>query len=128
MRKFLAIVKREYVQRVRARMFIVSTILLPLVMLLFAIVPAIILNIKTPPMRVAVVDQTGKMYRPLKESLNSDDPNEEGNDDATQQTGRRFGRFILQEVNATGQSLEQLRANLNEHLRTRELEGYLILP
>ena len=128
MRKFLAVVKREYVQRVRARMFIVSTILLPLVMSLFAIVPAIILNIKTPPMRVAVVDQTGKVYGQLKDALNTDDPNQERNDDTNQQTGRGFGRFVLQEVNATGQSPEQLRANLNERLQTRELEGYLILP
>ncbi len=64
MKKFLAVVKREYVQRVRAKMFIVSTILLPCVMSLFGIVPAIILNIKTgAPLRVAVVDQTGKMYQ-----------------------------------------------------------------
>ena len=45
MRKFLAVVKREFVQRVRAKMFIVSTVLLPLVMALFGIVPAIVLNI-----------------------------------------------------------------------------------
>src|SRR6185436_10393913 len=69
MKKFLAVVKREYVQRVRAKMFIVSTILLPLVMSLFGIVPAIILNIKTPPVRVAVVDQTGKMFAQLKQAL-----------------------------------------------------------
>ena len=69
MRKFLTVVKREYLQRVRAKMFIVSTILLPLVMSLFGIVPAIILNIKTPPVRVAVVDQTGKMFAQLKQAL-----------------------------------------------------------
>ena len=62
MKKFLAVVKREYIQRVRAKMFIVSTILLPVVMSLFGIVPAVILNIEAAPMRVAVVDQTGKMY------------------------------------------------------------------
>ena len=67
MRKFLAVVKREFVQRVRAKMFIVSTVLLPLVMSLFGIVPAIILNIDAGgPLRVAVVDQTGKMYAPLQ--------------------------------------------------------------
>jgi ABC-2 type transport system permease protein len=126
MKKFLAVVKREYVQRVRAKMFIVSTVLLPLVMSLFAVVPAIIVNIKTPPMRVAVVDQTGKLYGQLKEALNSDDANQESN--ANQQSGRRFGRFILQEVNATGQSVEQLRADLNQRLHDRQLEGYLILP
>jgi len=128
MKKFLAVVKREYVQRVRAKMFIVSTVLLPLVMSLFAVVPAIIVNIKTPPMRVAVVDQTGKLYGQLKEALNSDDANQESNDNANQQSGRRFGRFILQEVNATGQSVEQLRADLNQRLHDRQLEGYLILP
>ena len=40
MKKFLAIVKREYIQRVRSKMFIVSTVLLPAVMSLFGIVPA----------------------------------------------------------------------------------------
>ena len=69
MKKFLAVVKREYIQRVRAKMFIVSTVLLPAVMSLFGIVPAIIFSIQTPPLRVAVVDQTGKMYAELKQSL-----------------------------------------------------------
>ena len=55
MKKFLAVVKREYMQRVRAKMFIVSPILLPLVMSLFGIVPAVILSIDAgSPMRVAV--------------------------------------------------------------------------
>jgi hypothetical protein len=31
-------------------------------------------------------------------------------------------------VNATNQSLDQIRANLDQRLRARELEGYLILP
>jgi ABC-type Na+ efflux pump permease subunit len=74
MRKFSTVVKREYLQRVRAKMFIVSTILLPLVMSLFGIVPAIILNIKTPPVRVAVVDQTGKMFAQLKQALFNVEP------------------------------------------------------
>src|SRR5919107_2976891 len=74
MKKFLTIVKREYLQRVRAKMFIVSTILLPVVMSLFGIVPAIILSIQTPPMRVAVVDQTGKMFTQLGRALSGDEP------------------------------------------------------
>ena len=62
MTKFLAVVKREYFQRVRAKMFIVSTIVLPLVMSLFGVVPAVILSIDAgEPMRVAVIDETGKM-------------------------------------------------------------------
>ena len=77
MKKFLTVVKREYIQRVRAKMFIVSTILLPAVMSLFGIVPAIILSIKTPPMRVAVVDQTGRMYPQLRQALVGDESDQD---------------------------------------------------
>src|SRR5690242_6512639 len=74
MRKFLAVLKREYIQRVRAKMFIVSTILLPVIMSLFGIVPALILSINAGgPMRIAVVDQTGKLYNRLEEALTSDE-------------------------------------------------------
>ena len=73
MKKFLAIVKREYIQRVRAKMFIVSTVLLPAVMSLFGIVPAIIFSIETPPMRIAIVDQTGRMYAPVRQALFNED-------------------------------------------------------
>jgi len=129
MRKFLAVVKREYVQRVRAKMFIVSTVLLPLAMSLFGVVPAIILNMEGSRQRVAVVDRTGKMYGQLKQALSSEQVNQQSNsndNDPRRSTG--FGNFVLEEVNADNQSIEQLRANLDQRLRARQLEGYVILP
>ena len=130
MTKFFAVVKREYIQRVRAKMFIVSTILLPSVMSLFGIVPAIIFNIKTPPMRVAVVDQTGRLYARLKQSLSSDDFSQEARDNNERRglPPRGFGSFVLEEVSTADQPLEQIRANLDQRLRARELDGYLVLP
>src|SRR5215217_2360863 len=136
MKKFLAVVKREYIQRVRAKMFIVSTILLPLVMSLFGLVPAVILSIDAgSAMRVAVVDQTGKMYGQLKQAMSSDESDQSANVDAQSDTGGRrvtprrgFGNFVLEEVTATDQSAEQIRADLDRRLRARELDGYLILP
>jgi ABC-2 type transport system permease protein len=130
MKKFLAVVKREYIQRVRAKMFIVTTILLPIVMSLFALVPAIILSIETPPMRVAVVDQTGRMYSQLRQAL-LNDQQEAGTQNANTPptTPRRsFARFVLEEANATDQPLDQVRASLDQRLRARELDGYVILP
>ena len=136
MKKFLAVVKREYIQRVRAKMFIVSTILLPLVMSLFGLVPAVILSIDAgSAMRVAVVDQTGKMYGQLKQAMSSDESDQSANVDAQSDTGGRrvtprrgFGNFVLEEVTATSQPAEQIRADLDRRLRARELDGYLILP
>jgi ABC-2 type transport system permease protein len=129
MTKFLAVVKREYIQRVRAKMFIVSTILLPAVMLLFGIVPALVFSIETPPLRVAVVDQTGRIYSEFKDSLFNDDQQAQ-TDVSVDRRGlpSRFGRFVLEEVNTKDRSVDEVRANLERRLKTRELEGYIILP
>src|SRR5678809_126881 len=105
MRKFLAVLKREYIQRVRAKMFIVTTILLPVVMSLFGLVPAVILSIDAgSPMRVAVLDQTGKMYGPLRQAVASDDTDQDT--PATPQNANNgrtparpgLGNFIFEQV------------------------------
>ena len=130
MKKFLTVVKREYIQRVRAKMFIVSTILLPLVMSLFGIVPAIILSIKTPPLRVAVVDRTGKMYGQLRQTLSNDQSEDAttGNTNERRDIGRlAYGDFSLEEVNAADLSDDQVRADLDQRLRAKEIDGYIIL-
>jgi ABC-2 type transport system permease protein len=129
MKKFLTVVKREYLQRVRAKMFIVSTILLPAVMSLFGIVPAIILSIKTPPMRIAVVDQSGRLYPQLRQALGGDDSDQDANS-ANRAPGprRNLARFVLLDMDVKSLSLEQIRSQLDESLRNRTLEGYVILP
>jgi len=131
MKKFLVVVKREYIQRVRAKMFIVLTILLPVMMSLFGIVPALILNIETPPMRVAIVDQTGRMYSQVRQALVSDqqEPDAQNVNAGPQRVipRRSFSRFVLEEVNATDESLSQIRATLDQRMRARELDGYVIL-
>ncbi len=132
MKKFLAVIKREYIQRVRAKMFVLSTILLPAALSLFGIVPAIIFSIQTPPLRVAVVDQTGKMYEELKRSLESDSSDSNTQSENTSQPRglprRGLGTFKLENVNATSESLDDIRTNLDQRMRARELDGYLILP
>ena len=124
--KFLAIVKREYLQRVRAKMFIVTTSLLPMVMLLFGLVPILIINIDAgSAMRVAVIDETGRMYEELNEAIIGDGPRQEGN--AGNQRRRPFGNFILEPVDPN-QSAEQIKTELERRLQSKELDGYLLLP
>jgi len=129
MTKFLAVLKREYIQRVRAKMFIVSTILLPVVMSLFGIVPAVILNIDAGgPMRVAVIDQTGKMYGRLEEALESDETSREHTEQpqsAPEMAGRQFH---LQQVASIGPDAGAQRAQLDARLRAKEIDGYVVLP
>ena len=132
MTKFLAIVKREYIQRVRAKMFIVTTFLLPAAMSLFGLVPLIVINIKTPALHVAVVDQTGKLFDRLRQSL----VNDEAEKPATNQNSigpqilsrQRLSSFQLEEIPSQNQSMDQIRELLNQRLRAREIDGYIILP
>ena len=131
MRKFLTVVKREYLQRVRAKMFIVSTVLLPLVMSLFGVVPAVIMSVEASPVRLAVVDQTGKLYEHLSQALFGDEPREEArvdNSASERRRGRGVGSFVLEKVTVENQSIEQVKARLDGRLRARELDGYVILP
>jgi ABC-2 type transport system permease protein len=132
MKKFLSVLKREYMQRVRAKMFIVSTLLLPAVMSLFVLVPAFVLSIETPPMRVAIVDQTGRMYSQIRQALFNDQQEQNAqNVNAAVPTStprRSFAKFTVEEVNPANQSLDQIRANLDQRMRARELDGYVILP
>jgi ABC-2 type transport system permease protein len=141
MTKFLAVVKREYFQRVRAKMFIVSTILLPVVMSLFGVVPAVILSIEAGgPLRVAVVDQTGKMYGPLQAAFVGEESDDaapsptpgaipENANEIRRGTTQMGGRnFQLTQIQLEGRSIEEIKTELDRQLRGRELDGYLILP
>ncbi|HET8782818.1 MAG TPA: ABC transporter permease [Pyrinomonadaceae bacterium] len=136
MRKFLAVVKREYVQRVRAKMFIVTTVLLPVVMSLFGIVPAIILNIEAGgPLRVAVIDQTGKMYAPLEAAFLTEESEEQASPDPQTSTATRRGtsrmgsrNFQLTEVKTDGRPVDQVKPELDRQLLAKQLDGYVILP
>src|SRR6185312_6668324 len=41
---------------------------------------------------------------------------------------RSFSKFIIEEVNGANQPLDQIRADLDQRLRARQLDGYVILP
>ena len=144
MTKFLAVVKREYIQRVRSKMFIIATLLGPFVMSLFGVVPALIFSIQVGgPIKVAVVDETGKVYAPLTKAIYGRHSDDDSNSSEVElekhmsdDTGARVEQagkmqrqeYALEEVKADGRSLETIKSELNERVRNKELDGILILP
>jgi ABC-2 type transport system permease protein len=145
MKKFLVVVKREYVQRVRSRFFVVATILGPVLMAGFAIVPALMFGIKSGgPTRLAVVDQTGKMYERVAKELQSDrglrgqsqpakpeEPpglNNDPRERAKQNGNMMQGSFAVEEVKLEGRSVDDVRKDLDARVSHKEIEGYIILP
>jgi ABC-2 type transport system permease protein len=146
MRKFAAVVKREYVQRVRSRMFVVLTIGAPLMVALFTVVPILIAGIRSGgPVRIAVLDETGRMYERMSATLTS--ANGEDNEEdaarerqpasALNQNGQERMKqaaraseqgYAVERVEQDGRTREELIRGLDERVKAKELDAYLVLP
>jgi ABC-2 type transport system permease protein len=148
MRKLLVIVRREYIQRVRTKAFLITTILLPLFVVASAVVPGLLFSLKSGgATRLAVVDETGKLYESVRDSIQharGGDDEDEGeaqaqmpargmpdanNEEQMRQMGKAMGQhYEIERVQPDGRSIEQLRAELDGRVRNKELDAYLILP
>jgi ABC-2 type transport system permease protein len=141
MRKFIAIVKREYIQRVRSKMFVLITVLGPLVISFFGVAPALIFRIQAGgTLKIAVVDQTGKLYQHFYDSVTensrprySDPGNANLLHGTTSQRFEEIGEqrqnsFQLEEVSPDGRSLNEIKQELDVRVLAKDLDGYLILP
>lgn len=142
MRKFAAVVKREYVQRVRSRMFLVVTIGGPVLFAFFVVAPALIAGIKAGgPTHIAVVDETGRMFERVRDAINSrqedveegnavvsNPANQNGNDRVKQAAKVAAPEYAVELVPADGRSLDDVKRALNERVKKNEVDGYVVLP
>jgi ABC-2 type transport system permease protein len=137
MSKLLTIIKREYISRVRTKGFIIATLLLPVSMVIFTIVPALLMNIKTgDATRLLVVDGSGKLAAPLERALTGAmDDDGEVSDVAARQAaeGRRDrsmqrARFSVSTRGFEGESPDEIKRKLNDRVAAKELDAFLIIP
>lgn len=59
MRKILLIIRREYLTRIRKKAFWILTLLAPVIMVLFAVIPYFLDKVSSKTLEIAVVDQSG---------------------------------------------------------------------
>ncbi len=118
MDKLKAIIKREYLSRVKSKGFIIGTILSPVLMMSFAVVPLLVTRLGGPETyRVAVLDQTGD--RTLYDRIDKLLTPERARDD----------RYLLQHDPIGPEiDLESRRQGLNQQIATGAIDGYMILP
>jgi ABC-2 type transport system permease protein len=140
MKKVLVIIRREYIQGVRGKAFVVSTVLAPVFMLLFLVVPGLLIGLKTgEATRVAVVDETGRVYQPLRESVTRGPRKgvERAGGAARGVADAGAARdvaeavqtnFQMEEVSAAGRPLEEVKAELSRRVLDGKLDVYLVLP
>jgi ABC-2 type transport system permease protein len=149
MRKLLVIVKREYLARVRTKAFLITTLLLPLFVIGSAVVPGLLFSLKSGgATRLAIVDETGKLYQPVREALltTGDEDKEEqssaprtqlpargmpdaNNEEQMRQMGKAMGqRFEIEQVETNGRGIDEIRNDLNARVGRNQLDAYVVLP
>src|SRR3954462_6772002 len=130
MKKLFAVIKREYVQRVRTKFFVIATILGPVLMAAFTVVPALMFGIRAGgPTRLAVIDESGRMYARVAKEINSPQTLEDDSPEQQQpppadlnsdpkQRAQQAGKavpsyFAVEQVPLDGRSVEEAQKQLD---------------
>ncbi len=70
MKKIIAVVRREFVERVRTKAFVISTVMLPVFIVLMAVLPGLMMSGTDRTSRVAMVDASGiGLGQPVSEAM-----------------------------------------------------------
>ena len=118
MDKIIAIIKREYLTRVRSKGFVIGTILSPLLMVSFIVVPVLVVGRGgSSDYNLVLLEQTGDaaLMTRLDQVLL------EGNSDADRYRVRH-------EVVPPADSIDSRRPALDAQVKTGEINSYLVLP
>jgi ABC-2 type transport system permease protein len=111
-KRVFAVARREYLERVRSKAFLVSTILGPALLAGFMIAPLLLTRQRGRPLHVAVLDASGVLGAEVTQSL------------ARRKVAGQ-PRFLVEP--APEGPVDQTRAALQERMARGEIDGYLFL-
>ncbi|MFC2158957.1 ABC transporter permease [Acidobacteriota bacterium] len=115
MKKILSIIKREYIQIVRTKGFIIGTVLGPVLMASLIVIPVLLAFISVDKQEtIGVIDNSGIVYQELASTL-----------DDTLSGGE--ARYVFREFKPASDP-QRLREELNRMILDKELTAYLVIP
>ncbi len=116
MKKTIAIIKREFLTRVKTKGFVIGTLLLPVFILFATFAPALLTQLnKESNRKIAVIDYSDQLYAPLKKNFES----------------RKEGKnavFNLEKVTATRENLAETKQNLSQRVKKKDLDAFIVIP
>ncbi|MBC7911807.1 MAG: ABC transporter permease [Pyrinomonadaceae bacterium] len=124
MSKLRTVIKHEYLKRVRTLAFLLSTILGPLLMIGLPLIPVLLSTLDLrETTRLAVVDQSGKMYERVREAILQRQGLRENSGAADSSVA-----YTVEQTSLNGKSIEEIKRELSQRVRQDELDGFLIIP
>ena len=118
MRKILSVIKREYIQIVRTKGFIIGTVLGPVFMLALIVVPIIVSSASVEKQEtIGVVDLTNEIFMELDSKLDHGD----------YRLKDGFRRYVLEKFEPSP-GVEEVRNELRERVLKKEISAYIYIP
>jgi ABC-2 type transport system permease protein len=118
MRKILSVIKREYIQIVRTKGFIIGTVLGPVFMLALIVVPIIVSSASVEKQEtIGVVDLTNEIFMELDKKLDHRD----------YRLKDGFRRYVLEKFEPSP-GVEEVRNELRERVLKKEISAYIYIP
>jgi ABC-2 type transport system permease protein len=113
-----AVIRREYLERVRTKGFIIGTVLGPLLMSAVVVVPALVAGSRIGEQRtVGVIDASGSVLEPLRARLA----------DSGKEKGRDASRYTLMPVSLDGRTFEVGVAELKRMVQEESVHSGLVI-
>ena len=120
-KKIYAVIRREYIERVRTKAFWIGTLLVPIFFLGYIAIQVASFKKTGGERTLAVVDVTGRLFQPLQNDLTAREA------DLKTQAKRGQGvHWILQQRPVVG-SLEATKETLRNETLKKKIDGYLVL-
>jgi ABC-2 type transport system permease protein len=111
--------RREYVERVRKRTFVILTFTGPFLIALMVIVPNLLLRSTSDrPKPLAVIDLSGRMAEPFARLLEGDEEN---------RLSDGSPRYPVEVIAADRAGLPAAQEELNRRIARQEIHGYLVV-
>ncbi len=129
--KLLAVIRREYLQQVRTKGFWIATILIPTIGLGIIFIQVLLAKSMVAKGRIGVVDLTARLYEPFVAEYQREgdrEPDEEKK--ISPERGKKPALPTTMDffwVEATPETLPEVRKKLNVDVQKERIKAYLIL-
>jgi ABC-2 type transport system permease protein len=115
-KKILTIAKWEYLEKVKTKTFIISLIITPLIIILFAILPSLLFRDEAPKVEIiGIIDSSGIYYNQLKEEFEKYKLDDGQNN------------YVLINLFLTNREVKELKLLADNNILKNMIEGYLLI-
>jgi ABC-2 type transport system permease protein len=125
--KMVLVVRREFMERVKTKAFVISTILVPVLLGAMMFAPLLLSRIMPDkPTTIAVLDGSGLLFDALDRELASD-PEDDFIPDPSR-SGEKTRRYVVERITRDGRDAEELLDEQAARVEDKTLTAYLVIP